>query len=364
MRHFGNAKKAAKPTEDVLKSQIFQAIKAVSKAVKIVKTFLVLKCTKKISTLRDGANEKGTEEKINQELEWLDILKSIDQQVLAGAIVRMKVLFGNDPRYNTTDKALDNTINESLLRTMLRHKRIEETLSEIKQKITTTIEKNNELRAKEQAKIAKGAKPLFSKKDGYVDGTKAVFMESLDGAGSTIEQKTVTNKDLVKLNKSLRNQANRLANKSKKATGEETHGAVNDSDQAPRYAGSKRQRKEDNDPSMMMYRPLDQRFPTASTTTNSTSSSGAGGGRPSRTNGSNHNTRTGAVASKPKPKPMPVVEDLTKAASFGKEWKTTGVHPSWAAKQHAKKQTVGSIPPVAAGGGGGAVLGKKIVFDD
>lgn len=39
----------------------------------------------------------------------------------------------------------------------------------------------------------------------------------------------------------------------------------------------------------------------------------------------------------------------------GKEWKSTGVHPSWAAKQLQKNQSIS----IAA-----APQGKKIVFDE
>jgi hypothetical protein len=44
-------------------------------------------------------------------------------------------------------------------------------------------------------------------------------------------------------------------------------------------------------------------------------------------------------------------------AHGGKDWKTSGIHPSWAAKQLAKKSAVViSVTTPAAG--------KKITFDD
>jgi hypothetical protein len=384
MRHFGSAKKTAKPTDDVLKSQIFQAIKTVSKVVKVVKTFLVLKCTKKIASLRESEStgkEAAHDSKITREVEYLETLKAIDHQIIAAAIVRMKVHFGNDPRYNTTDKALDNTIDHDLLRVILKHKRVEEALAEIQSKITATIEKNNELRAKEQSKgSTKKATALFSKKDGYVDGTKAVFMESLDSTGSAREERVISNADLVKLNKRLRNQANRSANKAKRG-GADAEGGNGNADSAAQYqprafGNNKRQRKEVEDPSMMMYKPLDERFPSAPAAAASSATGrrgGDSGNRPFSARGpmgdrpvtGARSQSAGASRTRSETQrsahPAAAVADLTKAASFGKEWKTTGVHPSWAAKQHAKQQTVGAIPSVAAGAAG---QGKKIVFDD
>lgn len=389
MRHFGSAKKQAKATDDVLKSQVYQAIKTVSKTVKIVKTFLVLKCNKKISSLRESlstneTNASSIETRIAAELESLETLKSLDHSAIAGVIVRLKVAFGNDTRYNPVDKEVDSKINSSLLKTIMHHKRIEETIAEIQAKIQTTIEKNNELRAKEQSKAStQKAKSIFSKKDGvYVDGTKAVFMESLDNSAEVAAKKKVDNRDLVKLNKSLRNQANRMANRAKKATetgNEESSGAQQLEEE---YDNS----YDNSDPSLSMYRPLDQRFPAPANTgkgkgTNKSaarSSSAPAAGRQSERlkfagpggasrgtghRGDQHSAPAPMRARKPPAPVIPVMQaaELTQAASFGKDWKKTGVHPSWAAKQHTKQQTVGTIPSVSAGAAG---QGKKIVFED
>lgn len=375
-RHYGSAKKTAKPTEEVLKSRIYQAVKAVSKAVKIVKTFLVLKSTKKLASLREELKEGTSNDKIEKELGALEMLKGLDHSAVAATIVRLKVAFGNDPNYNPMSVTTDSAINPELLKTIMNHKRIEETIAEIQSKITTTIEKNNELRAKEQSKSAtQKAKSMFSKKNGsgYVDGTKAVFMDSLDAPMEGAAHKEPTSRDLVKLNKSLRNQANRMKNRNNKA--EEP------ANSEPAYERSGiGNHREHNDPSLHMYRPLDQRFPSSSSSSSASAPKNATG---RNNNGNKNNTRSndsksgggrggngadqrrvGAPPSRAKSAPavpiMPSAE-LTKAASFGKEWKTTGVHPSWAAKQHAKQQSVGAIPSAATGAAG---QGKKIVFDD
>lgn len=390
VKHYGSAKKKAKPTDEVLKSRIFQAIKAVSKAVKIVKTFLILKCTKKLATLREGLEPNSSNDKIEKELATLETLKALDQGIVAAAIVKLKVAFGNDSNYNPASAKTDSAINPELLNTIMKHKKVEETIAEIQTKITTTIEKNNELRAKEQSKAATTkAKSIFTKKDGsgYVDGTKAVFMDSLDAANESSERKAPTNKDLVKLNKSLRNQANRMANRANKKP-EEAAGAAGaaEEDKYAKYEDQGNSR-DNNDPSLHMYRPLDQRFPSAATAAKTAGNNNsnrrgpaAGGSNPRQGNdrndrsgiaggggrgGGGQDRRVGAApSSRPRSAPpvhVPSTAELTKAASFGKEWKTTGVHPSWAAKQNAKQQTVGAIPSVGAGAAG---KGKKIVFDD
>uniref|UniRef100_A0A7S3GS18 Bud22 domain-containing protein n=1 Tax=Spumella elongata TaxID=89044 RepID=A0A7S3GS18_9STRA len=373
-RHYGSAKKTAKPTEEVLKSRIYQAVKAVSKAVKIVKTFLVLKSTKKLASLREGLKEGASNDKIENELGVLEMLRGLDHGAVAATIVRLKVAFGNDPKYNPMSVTTDSAISPELLKTIMNHKRVEDTIVEIQSKITTTIEKNNELRAKEQSKSAtQKAKSLFSKKNGsgYVDGTKAVFMDSLDDPNEGTVRKEPTARDLVKLNKSLRNQANRMKNRANNKTEEP-------SNSAPEYERSGiGNHREHNDPSLHMYRPLDQRFPSSSSSASApkNASGGRNNNKGNTRSGDNKNSggrggngadqrRVGAPPSRPKSAPavpiMPSAE-LTKAASFGKEWKTTGVHPSWAAKQHAKQQSVGAIPSAATGAAG---QGKKIVFDD
>lgn len=384
VKHYGSAKRKAKPTDEVLKSRIFQAIKAVSKAVKIVKTFLILKCTKKLATLREGLEPNASNDKIEKELANLETLKALDQGVVAAAIVKLKVAFGNDSNYNPASAKTDSAINTELLSTIMKHKKVEETIAEIQTKITTTIEKNNELRAKEQSKAATTkAKSIFTKKDGsgYVDGTKAVFMDSLDAANESSEKRIPTNKDLVKLNKSLRNQANRMANRANKKPEDTAEAAQEDKYAKYESEGNSR---DNNDPSLHMYRPLDQRFPSAATAAKTAGNNNnrgrgptAGGNNPRQGNDRNDRSgsagggrgggpdrRVGAAPSRPKTAPpvhVPSTAELTKAASFGKEWKTTGVHPSWAAKQNAKQQSVGAIPSVGAGAAG---KGKKIVFDD
>ena len=410
MYHLRNFKKKAKPTEEVLKSQIFQAIKSVSKAVKVVKTFLILKCTRKLAALREAQGDNSASEtlsndsRITREIEALEALKALDQRIVASAIVRLKVSFGGDNTYNPADKTLESSINPTLLKSILQHQRIQDVLDEIKGKITNSIEKNNEIRAKEQSRAAKQTtqKSIFTR-ESVVDGTKAVFMNSLDNSEEVVARKPPTAKDLVKLNKSLRNQANRMANKSKRAQADLadvsvrsgfSNGFVYPEDVIDDNSLTNK------DPSLMMYRPLDQRLPASNSAkrgrssnnnsssngsthsgsrgrgngqmgsvggnsssagiarSSSSSSSGIGTTRPSRgaSNNSNNGNRPTSAP------PAPSSAELVQAAAFGKEWQKTGVHPSWAAKQHSKQQTVGAIPSI--GNSKGATVGKKIVFAD
>jgi hypothetical protein len=371
----------------------------------------------------------------------------------------MKVSFGSDPNFNPSDKLLEERIDSAMLKRIMHHKRIEETVDKIRSDMTSKIEKNNEIRAKEQAKEAsQKAKTLFSKREsGYVDGTKAVFMDSLDDNPITKERQPISQKDLVKLNKSLRNQQNRMANKASKEKENAAELAALDPFKAAKSATDtgRFQYPEDeddfvdndrdrNDPSMMQYRPLDKRFPVAakpakaapvsrgygggsgnaagvvstirsrstgiglkipsvggnnnsssnsrtsrSNSAPSGSSGGSGGGigrggrppaagagagaRAAPRSGGGGGGGGGGGAASAVAAPM-VVADLAEASKAGKEWQKTGVHPSWAAKQHAKQQSVGPIASVSSGGGGrggaGAggpvvpTLGKKIIFDD
>jgi hypothetical protein len=368
MRTFGKYTKAAKPTEDVIKSQIFQAVKLLSKATKTVKTFLILKCTKKIASLREslaaeGANVGSVEARLAKEIGTLEAYKALDHQVVAAAIVRMKVSFGNNPSYNTS---VDAPVDDATLRTVLQQKRVQEALAEIQAKITSNVEKNNELRAKEMHNSAKLAKKSMFAKGTNVDGTKAVFMDSLDAEGEKAERKKMTPADMQKLNKSLRNQANRMDSKVRRdreggevdraSQGGQGGQGGQGAERGPRPSDSyqredPRERRAREDPSMFMYRPLDERFPSAT-------AKGKAPGPESRRPPQRAPSR-GAPSRAPAAPVIPPAE-LARAAANGKDWKNTGVHPSWAAKQAGKKQTV-VIPSGSIGGG---TANKKIIFDD
>ena len=114
--------KSAKPTNEVLKSQIYQAIKQISKEVKTEKTLLVLKRKKKLVALHKSSSsseEDSVLEDILANDAALNELKGLDQSAVAKEIVRQKVSFGSDPMYNPPSKTLDCAIDIVLLKTIM-----------------------------------------------------------------------------------------------------------------------------------------------------------------------------------------------------------------------------------------------------
>lgn len=377
MSNFRTAfKRKVKPTNDVLKSQIYQAIKVLSKEIKLVKTFLILKYTKKLALKKESI--AIVDDKTNKEIEKLNSLKMADHSLIAAIVVQMKVSFGSDQNYNPITQSMVDKVDKGIISLFLKQKRILGTIEKVQSKITSTIEKNNQVRyVNEQSNISnEKQKSIFTKRTiSTIAATQAVFVGSLDEEQNDSKRKMPCATDLVKLNKSLRNQQNRMANKVKKTqTG-------NNIQQSSAYNERKGRRSydNDNDPSLMMYKPLDQRFSSVSTisTSKSTSNSNSkstnsnvnksnyNANKPFRVNDSNtanHITRT-----KNSTKVTNATElqpNLKEAVVSGKEWQKNGVHPSWAAKQQKKQQSmiVGAIPSVNSLNASTAA--KKIIFDD
>ena len=378
-------KTKSKSTEDLIKSEVHQGIKLLSKTIKIIKTFLVLKYTKKINSMKEKlvqeSNDVVLTAKLNHELKLLSDAKSINHQLVSVLIVKNKIPFGSDPHYNPmvlSHQEELSTIDRHMLDAIINDRRLQDNISALQMKITSAIENNNKKRLMNENK----KHPISSK----IDCSKAMFVDDLDeravedGSGASMNNISQNDRDLRKLNKSLRNQENRRLNKLKR----DSDGPYDENSgerEGFSYSNTKRKRSNDNDPSLSMYRPLDQRLPSSDSSTGG----GATGSKKKlmRNDGKNSNERLKKREPNKSKGQQSIVNggrsmvrnkgstsssgdasssfDLVKAAAFGKEWQKTGVHPSWAAKQHSKQLTISS-----GNGKSGSIqsTGKKIIFDD
>jgi len=376
-------KTKSKSTEDLIKSEVHQGIKLLSKTIKIIKTFLVLKYTKKINSLKEkieqDSNDLEWKAKLEHELKLLSDAKSINHQLVSVLIVKNKIPFGSDPHYNPmvlSHQEELSTIDRRMIDAIINDRRLQDNISTLQKKITSAIENNNKKRLMNENK----KHPTSSK----IDCSKAMFVDDLDeraaenGSGASMDNSSQNDRDLRKLNKSLRNQENRRLNKLKR----ESDGQYDESSgggEGFTYPTTKRRRPNDNDPSLSMYRPLDQRLPSSDSSGGATSSnkrsmrndSKHGNERlkknePNKSKGQQSTVNGGRSMVRNKGSTDSSADagtslDLVKAAAFGKEWQKTGVHPSWAAKQHSKQLTINS-----GNGKSGSIqsTGKKIIFDD
>jgi hypothetical protein len=376
-------KTKSKSTEDLIKSEVHQGIKLLSKTIKIIKTFLVLKYTKKINSLKEkieqDSNNLVWKAKLEHELKLLSDAKSINHQLVSVLIVKNKIPFGSDPHYNPmvlSHQEELSTIDRRMIDAIINDRRLQDSIRTLQIKITSAIENNNKKRLMNENK----KHPTSSK----IDCSKAMFVDDLDeraaenGSGASMDNSSQNDRDLRKLNKSLRNQENRRLNKLKR----ESDGPYDESSgvgEGLTYPNTKRRRPNDNDPSLSMYRPLDQRLPSSDSSGGATTSNK----RSMRNDGKNSNERLKKNEPNKSKGQQSIVNggrsmvrnkgstgssadadsslDLVKAAAFGKEWQKTGVHPSWAAKQHSKQLTINS-----GNGKSGSIQfsGKKIIFDD
>jgi len=395
----------SKSTEDLIKSEVHQAIKLLSKTIKIIKTFLVLKYTKKINIIKEkleileSNDAMVLKDKLEHEQKLLSDTKSINHQLLSVLIVKNKIPFGSDPNYNPmvlSHQEELSMIDRQIIDTILKDRRLQDNITTLQLKITTDIENNNKKRLMNENK-----KHHTSSK---IDCSKAMFLDDLDeqaavdASEASMDSSTQNDRDLRKLNKSLRNQENRRLNKMKRESDSDATNVdatsryhqydrtdsryhqydrtdSNGRDGTDYFPDKKRRKSLDNDPSLSMYRPIDQRLPLRD-------GSVARSSQRSTCSGSKDNIGTRLKKHEPKKnksfggrstvKKIGSISssasgdvdsslDLVKAAAFGKEWQKTGVHPSWAAKQHSKQLTISSVT-----GKNGSIqsTGKKIIFDD
>lgn len=213
-------KKRAKPLAEVHKAELHKAAKSAAKTVKLVKAFLIQKCSRKITELREaltvhGCDASALESKLELELAQLQLFKLISSSDMCSRMCSL---------LSVGDKHDINLKNEmsAVIDTVLRQKRVLQWMQDTEAAIVSAVAKNNDLRAEEQKRDAKQLKKskglLAERKVSLKERTTAVFLDSLDSAGGGDETTKKRNKknDQVRLQKNLRNQQNRSANKQKK----------------------------------------------------------------------------------------------------------------------------------------------------
>lgn len=384
-------------------------LKHIAKAVKVAKTFLVLKCTKKIKQLRDeGKSDEDEPMKLAAQLHLS--AKSINQADLAKAIVYIKypqMLRDQDGAVRMDDVNVQH---------VMASKQFQHAMSEIEEKWREHETKEMEQRdmfgrskkRRDGSKSDKIDMPLRAAKlVGQKRGKermplgKAMFVDTLDSENAVVigsEGDEEVNE--VKRLKSLRNQRNRIVNrlkrdnstsgaddmniylpvhlrnlpepslkkkgnnKSKANSSAEATDSQPDNDKHKMRGGDKKSRDRDHSWTDKPHRSNrsdghDDGFNSFSAQVSSSHSSNDR----KRKDVDDHDVSSPAHK-RPKPshahptsnQSHPAVVDIGLAAG-GRHWQEAGIHPSWAAKQLKQQQAI-SIPPV------GTTVSKKIVFDD
>lgn len=310
-------KKRAKPLAEVHKGLLHQSVKLITKTVKLVKAFLIQKCTRKIVELKESDSDES------EEVRHLSELKAVDHAVYGKVVANKMLSIGNKD-------IQEDSVDETILGTVMKQKKIIEVVQEVEKHIKEAVEKNNIRRAEEQrneAKQAKKAKHLLEKRTLSMVGemhlllrssimkfrplqkerTEGVFLDTLEApeekpvdAESKKKQKE---REKVKIEKSLRNRQNRLKNKV--AKGGDGKGAEGKGDKAfkKRKFSSRSSGEASGDSNLSIYGP-------------GSSNSGSSGrdhlAPPSKSQKTNHTAVIPAVVP---------TEKLEKIAASGKDWK-------------------------------------------
>ncbi|RYH03678.1 hypothetical protein EON65_47255 [archaeon] len=388
-------------------------LKHISKAVKVAKTFLVLKCTKKIKQLREeGKSDENEAMKLAAQLHHS--AKSINQAELAKAIVYIKY------PYMLRDQDGAVRMDDVNVQHVMASKQFQHAMSEIEDKWQEHEIKEIEYRERlgkgkkhrEGRNREKSDKPLLAAKlVGQKRGKeriplgKAMFVDTLDSESAVVIGQAGNEGDEevneVKRLKSLRNQRNRIVNRLKRDN--QTSGADDMNIYLPVHLR--------NLPEPTLRKTKGNKSNASSTANSSDGHSytragqNEGSGRVEEVSGKYHTKDSGKqrkereqswsdkprhtesenvpshdrqdrkrkdfnqdFASQANKRSRPNQPHITANNTFhpvvdiglaaaGRHWQEAGIHPSWAAKQLKQQQAI-SIPPV------GVTVSKKIVFDD
>jgi RNase P/RNase MRP subunit p29 len=230
-------RKRARPLAEVHKSLLHQATKALAKTVKLVKGFMIQKCSRKITDLKEPPEGKATDTsgdatKLANELEFLQSLKNIDSAVFGSYICNTKLSIGN--------KELTSEVDQTIVDLVVQQSRIISALKETETAIAAAVLKNNTLRADEQSRDAKKVKSkaileerkargetivkvdkglLAERKVNGKERKAAVFLDTLEDGSAPVSKTKKKVIERVKILKNLRNKQNRSANKSSSGEG-------------------------------------------------------------------------------------------------------------------------------------------------
>ena len=223
---------------------------------------------------------------------------------------------------------------------------------------------------------------------------QAVFLDTLDGSDINCDEDDGSDdngaredrgsgssrsaRELAKIQKSLRNKQNRIVNKRKQDGTETDSGRSITGQDGDSYLSSKGRKSRGPGRNGFAHQSLAQYMPLAkrtrqeeANTQKKATSSGS--------NNSSYQSRSTALSNRTSKEPQVELQpaqavkrsgtkQLAVAAASGKDWQksSTGVHPSWAAKQQAKLKlgAGGGTLPAGAIGTNCAPSNKKVVFDD
>eukprot|EP00981_Chlorochromonas_danica_P001428 scaffold299_cov162-Ochromonas_danica.AAC.1 len=380
-------------------------LKAITKAVKVSKTFLLLKWTKRVKHLKDEIEKGDKEEDKEKELEevrnHLQAVKAMNHMEVGKCIAEQKF-----PHLYPEKSSSSSSLEDSLIQQILQSKQYQQAITGLEENLQKVVAKKVKVTGKANSNKKEKLRNSSSNTNTTVTSAnkpaalvkvktkankkqillgKAMFVDSLSSdevvVPATETPEVEERRKESKVQKSLRNQRNRILNKMKRereiqedmqkylpvhlrnlpepkkgkrgseqpsSTTEESSWSSSFHDK-PHYQDDRRGRKNmnNNNNSNNNKRPMSR-------------DEGSYDRRDDRSNKRPRISSTPSYSSSTAPPASasaPAVVVDNKLVVTGKDWQASGIHPSWAAKQLKQSQLSIKIDATAS-------QAKKIVFDD
>ena len=346
---------------DKIESILFQARKNIIKGTKAVKGFLIQKITRKINELKsslddnqyndtkngiNNSNNSSISDELEQEIKKLSIIKAIDFKQLGDNITDVK--FGD----NNSVKIDDNVLTKKYYDIIRNHKKINDIISEYKIKYENENKRNEEMmlkRKEKNEKMLKKSKKLNNKMN-LGSLSHGVFLDNLNDDDKIdisntddhnnkqkVDRKTKKPRKEIPLSPYMPSNRDAIKDTTDLRQTRKPKNYEDDINSDP-FPEKKRKYLNDN---KKFSKPRD---------TSSYKDNNNIGNNYKNENTSNDNKRKERTKSV-KDHDASDLKDLTVS---GRNWKQSGVHPSWAAKQINKSQQPAIVES----------KGKKTVFED
>lgn len=295
--------------EDAVESVRHQALKALNRVCKLVKGFLVLRCTRRLAETKkkDGCVDDCVKE--------LQSIKEIDHAKMGSAVFESQSLAAADVLSRYFGDGAAGPLCPKVCKQFLQHKKLIETSVLWKSKIDATLLLPPPLPRAGKIRVDTGgtAKAMTIKpRVGMKERTKAVFLNSLEDDEAPAKRK----RDVL-------------------------------SERGNPRAQSGRTPKQDLSPYMA---------PRDRVTASSSSTASSVGMRSRRTHVNE------AAHSRPRFLPAPVAPSVPAPNAKVNNEKGANLHPSWIAKQQAKSKMIASAPIIMKDSN--YSMRNKVYFDD
>jgi hypothetical protein len=354
---------------DKIESILFQARKNIIKGTKAVKGFLIQKVTRKINELKsslddnqyndkkngiNNSNNSSISKELEVEIEKLSIIKAIDFKKLGDNITDSKF---NDKSNNNSNIIEDdkNVLMKKYYDIIRNHKKINDIISEFKIKYENENKHKEEMmlkRKEKNEKLLKKSKKLNNKMN-LGSLSQGVFLDNLNDDDKIDKNDKNDSSNKQKIDRKVQRPRKEIPLSPYMPSNRD---AIKDTSDLRQTRKPKNYEDDINsDPFPEKKRKYLNDNKKFSKSRDTSSSYYKDNNSMSKMNNKNDNTSN---ENKRKERSKPVKDhdasDLKDLTVSGRNWKQSGVHPSWAAKQINKSQQPAIVES----------KGKKTVFED